>query len=155
MPTVTRLVSTAMVLVAFLLPSQASAHPVPFTYLDIRIEAGALNVTLIAHIFDLANDLKIQPVESLLKPEIADPRSADMTAMLAPRFSIAANGRGLTAVWAPLPEILTERQSLRFTLRYDLPSPPGTLQVRALMFPYDPNHQTFLNVYEDDALTQA
>jgi hydrogenase/urease accessory protein HupE len=131
------------------------AHPVPFTYLDIRIDAGALNVTLIAHVFDLANDLKIQAVESLLKPEIANPRSAAMTAMLAPRFSIAANGRPLTAVWAQLPEILGERQSLRFTLRYDLPSAPGTLQVHALMFPYDPNHQTFLNVYEGASLTQA
>ena len=78
-----------------------------------------------------------------------------MTAMLAPRFSIAADGRPLTAIWSPLPEILAERQSLRFTLRYDLPSPPGTLQVHALMFPYDPNHQTFLNVYEGEALTQA
>ncbi len=54
-----------------------------------------------------------------------------------------------------MPEILTERQSLRFSLRYELASPPGTLQIYALMFPYDPNHQTFLNVYEGDRLTQA
>ena len=51
------------------MPSHAVAHPVPFTYLDVHIDAGALNVTLIAHIADLANDLKIEPVENLLKPD--------------------------------------------------------------------------------------
>jgi hydrogenase/urease accessory protein HupE len=29
---------------------------------------------------------------------------------------------------------------------------PGRIQVRAAIFPYDPNHQTFLNVYEGTAL---
>ena len=32
---------------------------------------------------------------------------------------------------------------------------PGTLRIHAAMFPYDPQHQTFLNIYEDEALTQA
>ena len=31
----------------------------------------------------------------------------------------------------------------------------GSIQVTATMFPYDPNHQTFVNVYEGEALTQA
>jgi hypothetical protein len=67
-----------------------------------------------------------------------------MTAMLGPRFAIAADGRPLTAAWSASG---TSRASItRFTLRYELPS-PGTLQIRAL-FPCDPNHQTFLNVYE-------
>src|SRR4029077_3160690 len=30
---------------------------------------------------------------------------------------------------------------------------PGTLAVDARMFPYDPAHQTFVNVYEGDTLT--
>ena len=131
------------------------AHPVPFSYLDIHVETGALTVTLVAHIADLANDLKIEPVENLLKPDIVEPRIAAMIAMLTPRFTISADGRPLSASWSAMPEILTERQSLRFSLRYELASPPGTLQIYALMFPYDPNHQTFLNVYEGDRLTQA
>ena len=79
-----------------------------------------------------------------------------MTAMLIPPPSIAANGRPLTAVWAPLPEILGERQSLRFTLRYDSPFVPGDaagacldVSLRSLY------HETFLNVYEGASLTQA
>jgi hypothetical protein len=46
--------------------------PVPFSYLDVHVDTGALTVTLIAHIADLANDLKIAPVE-LLKPDVVTP----------------------------------------------------------------------------------
>jgi hydrogenase/urease accessory protein HupE len=150
---VKRLICAA--LMAALWPAGASAHPVPFSYLDIHVEARALEVTLVVHIADLANDLKISPVEELLKPEVVNARAAAMLSMLTPRFAIAADGRPLTPHWSGTPEILTERQSLRFSLRYELSAAPGTVQVSAAMFPYDPNHQTFLNVYEGEALTQA
>ena len=40
-------------------------------------------------------------------------------------------------------------------LRFRLPTPrPGALAIRTQLFPYDPVHQTFVNVYEDDALRQ-
>jgi hydrogenase/urease accessory protein HupE len=42
---------------------------------------------------------------------------------------------------------------VRFGLRIDVPGPPGRLGVRAALFPYDPNHQTFVNVYEHGTLT--
>ena len=138
-----------------LTPSRAAAHPVPFSYLDVHLDGRALTATLVVHIADLANDLKITPVEDLLKPEVVNPRASAMTTMLTPRFAVRADGRLLTPIWSNSPEILAERQSLRFSLRYDLPSPAGTLQISAAMFPYDPTHQTFLNVYEGGALTQA
>src|SRR5205085_2787575 len=50
---------------------------------------------------------------------------------------------------------IADRQSIRLRLRFSLTSPPGTIGVSARMFPYDPAHQTFLNVYEGEALTQA
>jgi hydrogenase/urease accessory protein HupE len=155
MTTVKRRVATGLVVLAALAPSRAVAHPVPFSYLDVRIDGRALNVTLVAHMADLANDLKVTPAEELLKPEIVTPRVSAMTAMLTPRFHIAADGRPLVPIWSGAPEILAERQSLRFSIRYELEAPPGTLQISASMFPYDPNHQTFLNVYEGAALTQA
>jgi hypothetical protein len=153
--TVKRLTLATLAVLASLAPSPAAAHPVPFTYLDVHIERGTLTVTLVAHMVDLANDLKLSPADELLKPEVVMPRAAAMTAMLTPRFTIAADGRILTPHWSAAPEILAERQSLRFSLDYALPAPPGTLRISAAMFPYDPAHQTFLNVYEGDALTQA
>jgi hydrogenase/urease accessory protein HupE len=47
---------------------------------------------------------------------------------------------------------MVERQSLRITTRFALDDLPGTLLVDARMFPYDPAHQTFVNVYEEDDL---
>src|SRR2546430_116920 len=74
--------------------------------------------------------------------------------LLAPRLTVAADGRALAPQWVGL-ETISERQSLRLRLRFALHAPPGTVEVTTRMFPYDPAHQTFLNVYEGSALTQA
>jgi hydrogenase/urease accessory protein HupE len=142
-------------LVVVLAPTAVAAHPVPFSYLDVRLDGDAVTVTLVAHIFDVAHDLNLTPPEELLKADVVGPRAAAIAAMLGSRFSLAADGRPLTPRWAPTPDILTDRQSLRFELRYELSAPPGRLLITAVMFPYDPNHQTFVNVYEGEALTQA
>jgi len=39
-------------------------------------------------------------------------------------------------------------------LRFPTQASPGVLSLRCALFPYDPQHQTFLNVYEAGALTQ-
>jgi hydrogenase/urease accessory protein HupE len=153
--TVKRLQFAAVVLLATLMPSVATAHPVPFSYLDVRLAREAVTVTLVAHIFDVAHDLNLAPPEELLKADVVGPRAAAIATMLGSRFSLAADGRPLMPRWTPTPEILPDRQSLRFDIRYELPSPPGRLLITAAMFPYDPNHQTFVNVYEGEALTQA
>jgi hydrogenase/urease accessory protein HupE len=50
-------------------------------------------------------------------------------------------------------EPLPERQSVRISARYQLAGAPGSFSVNVRMFPYDTSHQTFVNVYEGDALT--
>ena len=80
--------------------------------------------------------------------------SAALANLLAASFTVTADGRTLTPQWSAV-EVVADRQSLRFPLRYPLAAPPGRLGVTAVMFPYDPQHQTFLNIYEGDALTQA
>jgi hydrogenase/urease accessory protein HupE len=63
-----------------------------------------------------------------------------------------ADGRALDPEWLSS-EPLPDRQSVRYRLRYQSPSPPGVITVSTTMFPYDPNHQTFINVYEGETLT--
>jgi hydrogenase/urease accessory protein HupE len=129
-----------------------AAHPVPFSYLDVQLEGSTVDVSLVAHIFDLAHDLQVTPSERLLDPSLVAARQTAMQAMLAPRLRIAADGRTLVGEWTGL-EILRERQSLRFHIRYPVISPPGAIAVDTVMFPYDPMHQTFVNVYEGETLT--
>jgi hydrogenase/urease accessory protein HupE len=130
----------------------AIAHPVPFTYLDVQIQPGALEVSLIAHSFDLAHDLGIARVERLLESAIVQQQANAIREMLSPRLTLMADGRPLTAVWSP-PEVLADSQSVRIRLRYPLVAPPGVLAIAATLFPYDPEHQTFINVYERGQLT--
>ncbi|MEQ1909319.1 MAG: HupE/UreJ family protein [Vicinamibacterales bacterium] len=130
----------------------ALAHPTPFTYLDIRVSQGHVEVDLVAHIIDVAHDLNVDPPERLLRANELKVHGANITTMLAARFRLQSDGALLQAgPWSD-PEALPERQSIKMTGRFDLPDTPGVLRLDALMFPYDPMHQTFVNVYESDAL---
>src|SRR2546430_13099435 len=48
--------------------------------------------------------------------------------LLAPRLTVAADGRALAPQWVGL-ETISERQSLRLRLRFALRAPPGTVEV--------------------------
>ena len=143
-----------MIVSVLLIPRVAAAHPVPFTYLDLRLQPNALEGSLVAHIFDLAHDLNIVPAERLLDPAVAAQQSAAIATLFASRLTVKANGMTLTPHWSGA-EVVADRQSLKLGLRYALPSPAGTVGINAMMFPYDPQHQTFLNIYEGNGLTQA
>jgi hypothetical protein len=136
------------------LPRAAAAHPVPFSYLDLRIEADAVEGSLIVHIFDAGHDLNVEPPDRLLDLSVARERAAELTKLFTDRLAVTADGRTLAPQWF-MPQPIAERQSLRFPVRFALASRPGILTVSARMFPYDPQHQTFVNVYEGEALTQA
>jgi hypothetical protein len=153
--------------------AHAMGHPVPFSYLDLHIQPypanpaitktavnPAIEGSLVVHIFDAAHELQIEQ-ELLLDPDNAKFYAPALTSMLAPRLHVAADGRELKPEWLGI-ETIPDQQSLRLRVRFFLehPAPIGTLTVSTRLFPYDPQHQTFLNVYEGSvseggALTQA
>jgi hydrogenase/urease accessory protein HupE len=130
----------------------AGAHPVPFSYVDVKLQPQVIDVTLVAHVFDVAHDLGVDPPERLLEPATLAARGADIAALLGSRLQMAADGKMLAAGAWSVPEALAERQSLRLTARYSLERSAGSLMVTAAMFPYDPKHQTFVNFYERDSV---
>jgi hypothetical protein len=135
-----------------LIASPASAHPVPFSYLDIRLGPGSLDVTLVAHIFDVAHDLQLEPPELLLEAPQLAAREAAIRAMLAARVRITVDDQMLPPPAWQTAEPLVERQSLRLHASVPLRNAPGVVSIEALLFPYDPAHETFVNVYEADDL---
>ena len=137
---------------ALMFARPVSAHPVPFSFLDLQLRPGMVEISLVAHIFDIAHDIGLAPIERLLEPAVAAQRADAIRKLLASRLEIAADGRVLAGVWST-PEILKDRQSLRFTVRYPVDAMPGMVTANTVMFPYDPVHQTFVNVYENDELT--
>ncbi len=140
--------------VLFVAARPAAAHPVPFSYVDLRLQADAIEGTVVAHIFDLAHDLRIEPAERLLDPAVAAQQSAAIAQLFAGRLTVAANGVTQTPQWSRA-DVIPDRQSLKLAVRYALANKVGTVTITASMFPYDPQHQTFLNIYEGSALTQA
>ena len=134
----------------------AAAHPAPFSYLDVRLRAGALDVSVVIHAWDVAYELRVEPVERVLEPAMLGRSAEAIAALLNGRLQVMVDGTPLgPAAWSP-PEPIADRQSIRLRTSYALASPPGVMTVSAYLFPYDPVHQTFVNMYEGDELvTQA
>jgi hydrogenase/urease accessory protein HupE len=129
----------------------ADAHPAPFSYLDIRLTPNALEVSLVAHSFDLAYELNVSEADVLDAARL-ERHASHVTRLLGSRIQLRADGRILQpAAWSA-PEPLPDRQSVRITARYPQVTPPGVVSISAAMFPYDPVHQTFVNVYEGETL---
>jgi hydrogenase/urease accessory protein HupE len=143
-----------VIVFALLLSGSAAAHPVPFSYVDLRLQPGAIEGTVVAHIFDLAHDLNIVPAERLLDPAVASQQSAAIGRLFAGRLTVTADGVALTPQWSPA-GVVADRQSVKLGVRFAMSGNAGIVGVAASMFPYDPQHQTFLNIYEGNALTQA
>lgn len=132
----------------------APAHPVPFSYLDLHLSGPGsprLDGALVVHVFDLAHDLQIEDPGRILDAATFEQRLPAIHAMLGARFRIRADDGILAPAWTGW-ELVPDRQSVRLRFSGALSRPPGAVRVSARMFPYDPVHQTFVNVYEAAAL---
>lgn len=126
------------------------AHPAPFSYLDLHLDASGVTGTIVLHDLDVAHDLGVTAPDTLLESAVAASHRDQLVALIQPRLSLAFDGRPITITWTSL-DIVSDRQSLRlgFTTGGGV---PGRIGVTAYIFPYDPTHQTFVNIYEDGAL---
>ena len=60
---------TAVAAIVLLCASRASAHPAPFSYLDIAFRGGNIEGSLTVHVIDIAHELNVTPPERVLDPE--------------------------------------------------------------------------------------
>jgi hydrogenase/urease accessory protein HupE len=128
----------------------AEAHPAPFSYLDLHLDPSGVRGTLVVHDLDAAHDLAVPAGISLLDPAVAAKYRDPLVALLAPRLTLVFDGRPAGIQWGAI-DVVPERQSVRLAFTVAEPR-PGRLTIRAYVFPYDPIHQTFINLYEVGAL---
>lgn len=147
---VSRLLPALAVLLA-LRASPAAAHPAPFSYLDLRVEASGVTGTLTVHDLDAAYELRLSDADALLDPTVARRHEAALAAVLTARLHLALDGRPVAVTLSDVTPV-PDRQGLRFTLTAAAGNAPGRVRVDTTLFPYDPNHQTFVNVYEAGTL---
>jgi len=143
--------ASLVVLAVLALAAPAAAHPVPFTYVDVRVEPDAIVLTLVAHVFDLGHDLDVAPPERFLERDVLAAKAEAVKELVSTRLKLFADGRALEGEWSA-PEALPDRQSIQIGARMPVERPSGTVSVSALMFPYDPEHQTFVNFLERDTI---
>lgn len=127
----------------------AAAHPAPFSFLDLELDDQGIHGSIIVHDLDAAHDLGVDPPDGLLDPAIAARYRGALEALLADRLRIEGDGQPRTLEWRGL-EIVRERFGLQLSFRAG--ERAVRLNVHAVMFPYDPVHQTFVNIREDGAL---
>jgi hypothetical protein len=142
-----------LLLIAFfvVVDSPVAAHPAPFSYLDLVFRNGNIDGTLLVHVIDVAHDFKVDPPDRLFDRNFLGPRRQEIAAMVAPRISLRTDHR-LVLEWTDIVAV-PDDQALRFSFRVS-GEHPGALTLDTSLFPYDPNHQTFVTIYEDEALRQ-
>ena len=141
----------ALTVVAILVfPGFLVAHPAPFSYIDLRLAESANEGSLVVHDFDVAHDLGVNPPEALADLAVAEKYRDQLTRLVDSRLTIVLGGAREPIQWVGL-ETLPERQSLRLSFKLRS-GRVGSARVNAVLFPYDPIHQTFVNVYENGDL---
>jgi hydrogenase/urease accessory protein HupE len=143
-----RVLAAAALLVV--LGGRLSAHPAPFSYLDIVFSDGGIRGTLVVHVIDVAHELGMQPAD-LTHPEVVRQQARRIGEVLRPRILLRSNHR-LSPTWTET-ELLQDDQAIKLT--YRIPDEqPGAVVIDTNLFPYDQNHQTFINIYEGSELRQ-
>jgi hydrogenase/urease accessory protein HupE len=137
---------------SWVLSASALAHPAPFSYLDLHRQTTGMTGTLVVHDFDAAHELGIDDPAALLEPALAERRAAELTRILDERLRVVVDGELATLQWRSGVEVLGQQQSLRFDFALAPASAPGHIEIDTVLFPYDPNHQTFINLYETGRL---
>jgi hydrogenase/urease accessory protein HupE len=133
-----------------LVATAAGAHPAPFSYLDLHLDDNGLSGTLVVHDLDAAHDLEVANADTLLDPPTAARYRDALVDLLSPRLSFNLDGAPASITWGAI-SVVPDRQSLQLAFTVSR-TRPGHIGINADIFPYDPIHQTFINIYEDTAL---
>ena len=128
----------------------ASAHPAPFSYLDVYLDADGARGTLTLHDYDVAHELSLGPPGMLIEPPVMQAQREPLQRLIERRMQVTADQQPASLQWRGM-TLLPERESVQ--LQFDLlDDRPAELGIVAWLFAYDPVHQTFINIYEDGQL---
>ena len=134
-------------------PGIALAHDQSFSYADVRWNKDRVEIQLTVHRDDAAPALGIADPATLTRPEVLGRYRGRLERILASQFHVQADGREIALTPAGT-EARPERHAVAFRFTAPLQRPVGHLTIETALFPTAPQHQTFLNVYEDGRLVR-
>jgi hydrogenase/urease accessory protein HupE len=140
-----------MILVRLVMPIYA--HPVPFSYLDLRLGQSQAQVegSLVTHVTYLAHELNVTPAEALLDTATLESKKEAILSLLRSHLQLVADGQAIEMELLRI-EPLRDRQSVALHLGFVAKSFPAAFKIQCTLFTYEPEHQTFLNIYEEGLL---
>ena len=127
------------------------AHPAPFSYLDAHLTSAGLTGRLVVHDLDLAHELTIEPPARLADHDFVQQHAAAIAALLGPRLTFFKDGRAMPWMLVSIRPV-EGQDAVEIFWRAPADGNTGRLTIGAHLFPYDPTHQIFINVYEGDVL---
>lgn len=127
------------------------AHPLPLSYVDLRVAGKGVEASVEVPAADLAHELPALSEKEFLEPGTLRAHNQEVAALLMSRLTLS------TEDTIRLPQVediapIPDQKDVRLRLRYVLREPPARLHIQCRLFPYDPAHQTFVDVYEGQAL---
>jgi hydrogenase/urease accessory protein HupE len=131
----------------------ARAHQEPYSFLDLTLGSRRIDGRLVAHVVDLAHETGLVDPESLATAAGLARHRADLVSLLERRLDLRADGARITPEWSGV-EASPKRHLVAFRWSAALARPAGTIEVRGPLFPYDPTHETYVNVFEAGRLRQ-
>lgn len=130
----------------------AGAHQLTFSQVDVRLEPSATEIVVQLPVAALLHE---QPsplpagttAQTLRDDPLPESVQTPLEALLTTRLQLTSRGKPL-----PLTVGSVRATGEDVTLEITAPSVSGTLNIRANLFPEDPLHKVFVNVYRADAL---
>ena len=132
------------------LPGVALAHSQPFSFVDLRVDHGALSGSVTAHVVDLAHETGMADAGALLDSAFVERHRAELERMLAGHFVLRADGAPVAPRWGAV-HVVPAKRSVAFEWTSSVRG-PAVLELTGPLFPYDPPHETYVNGYVDGAL---
>jgi hydrogenase/urease accessory protein HupE len=87
----------------------------------------------------------------LLTPTLLQKHRQGIAALLTSRFTLSASGKALTPKVEEIAPV-ADQKDVRVRLSYPLSKLPSRFGIECRLFPYDPPHKTYLDVYESGVL---
>src|SRR5689334_17835659 len=114
-------------------PTAASAHPAPWSYVDFFVNGAVVDAQLTIHVFDLAHDLGVLEPSSLVEPDVLARHADAAVALLEKRLTVVLDGETALGVWEP-PAPSGQGDSVKIRVRYQARRPVERLAVHAQLF---------------------
>jgi hypothetical protein len=130
---------------------RADAHDVSYAHVELRFTANRLEGSLTVHPDDAAMALGVPMPEWFRRPEFLARAGPALSDSLRRRLVLRADGRAIA--WDHRGARLDpEGRGVQLAFAASLPRPPAMVEVDGPVFPFVPNHETFVSVYRDGVL---